>query len=200
MMIRIGVTGGTGSGKSTFAKYLAEYLDCPVIDADVLSRRASADKDVLEAIRTTFGDEYIAEDGSMDRKKMGALVFSDDASREKLNGIIHPEVRRMYFRDCARFEEDGEAYVIYDCPLLFECGLQGDVDKTVLVYTDDALRRERIMARDSLTYEQAESRMASQMDQDEKLPLANIVVYNDSSLSDLEKAAELTAQEIKNDR
>lgn len=199
-MIKIGVTGGTGSGKSTFAKYLAEYLGCRVIDADALSRRASADKGVLETIRATFGDEYIAEDGSMDRKKMGALVFSDDSSREKLNGIIHPEVRRMYFLDCARFEKEGEAFVIYDCPLLFECGLQGDVDKTVLVYTDDDTRRERIMTRDSLTREQAESRMASQMDQDEKLPLADIVVYNDSSLSDLKKAAEVTADEIKNDR
>ena len=199
-MIKIGVTGGTGSGKSTFAKYLAECLNCPIIDADVLSRRASADKDVLETIRKTFGDEYITEDGSMDRKKMGALVFSDDSSREKLNGIIHPEVRRMFFLDCDRFEENGEAFVIYDCPLLFECGLQNDVDKTVLVYTDDDTRRERIMERDSLTYEQAESRMASQMDQDEKLPLANIVVYNDSSLKDLEKAAEVTADEIRNDR
>ncbi|NLW70601.1 MAG: dephospho-CoA kinase [Eubacteriaceae bacterium] len=195
-MKKIGVTGGTGSGKTTFALLLGEALNCPVINADTLSREASALSETIDEIRKTFGEEYINSQGQMDRKKMGALVFSDERSREKLNGIIHPMVRKRYFEHCALYEAEGESYVIYDCPLLFECSLQGDVDKSILVYTRDETRLERIIKRDNLTKDEGISRMASQMSQDDKIDLSDIVIYNDSDIEDLKKAALIVAEEI----
>lgn len=190
----VGVTGGVGSGKSTVSKILSKELPGFLIDADEISRKVSELPETKDRIRQEFGDGVFKGD-ELDRKKLGKVVFSDPAKRAILNGIIHPMVKKV-FRERTVEHGDNE-YIIYDCPLLIEADLQHDVDLTLLVYVDEDLQLERVMTRDGLGKKDALDRINSQMKLEDKIPLSDIVVYNDSDLEDLKERVKAAADEIR---
>ena len=174
----VGLTGGIASGKSTLAAAL-RALGAPVIDADQLARDAvRRGSPALQAIVAAFGPRILALDGELDRKAMGALVFADPAARARLEAIVHPAVRQGVAEASARLAAEGQAVAFYDVPLLYERGLDREVDCVVVVHAPREVQVARLQARDGLTLAEAEARLAAQMPIDEKARRADVVVDN----------------------
>lgn len=186
----VGLTGGIASGKSTVSRQLAE-LGCHVIDADVLAREVVAPGEpALRAIAAAFGPEVLRPDGSLDRARLGALVFADPARRKQLEGITHPAIQARRRAILDRLAAEGfDGLVVQDAALLIEVGAH--VDRVVVVYAEPAVQRERLMRRDGLDAAEADRRIASQMPLAEKVKLAHYVI--DSSDSREETAAQVRA-------
>jgi dephospho-CoA kinase len=174
----IGLTGGIGSGKSTFATLL-RARGVPVLDADAYARAAVAPgAPALAEIARAFGPGVLAPDGSLDRAKVAAIVFADPGARRRLEAIIHPAVRRAMVEDTLRLTAAGEALAFYDVPLLYEVGLDRDLDSVVVVWAPRDVQRARLVARDGMRPDEADARLAAQLDLDEKARRADFVVDN----------------------
>lgn len=180
--MRIGLTGGIASGKSLVGERLAE-LGAVVIDADQLAR------DVVEPgtpglaqVRARFGDEVIRLDGSLDRAKLGDIIFSDAAARADLNAIIHPAVREEAARLAA--EAPTDAVVVQMIPLLVETGQQDNFDAVIVVDVPDDVQLARLMARNNLSEAEARARIASQAGRSERLAAATHVIDNSASVDE----------------
>ena len=187
----IGLTGGMGSGKSEAARHLIS-LGATHVDADAISRSITAPGgEALPAIREAFGDEVFYSDGTLDRRKLGDVVFADTAARHALEGIVHPRVQRISLEMADAARAAGEAAVLLDVPLLFETGMDALCDVTWVIHADREERIRRVMARDGLSREQAEARFASQMSDGERASRATRVIYNNQSMEKFK--AELTA-------
>lgn len=173
----IGLTGGIASGKSTVSELLTAF-GFKVIDADTAAREAVAKGTIgLEKVRETFGEEAIDENGEMDRKYMGDLVFNNPDQRLVLNEIVHPIVREIMDEKKQQYIEEGHN-VIMDIPLLFENELQDTVDEVWLVYTSESIQIDRLMERNDLTQEEAKARVYSQISIDKKSRMADHVIDN----------------------
>lgn len=173
----IGLTGGIASGKSTVSELLTAF-GFKVIDADTAAREAVAKGTIgLEKVRETFGEEAIDENGEMDRKYMGDLVFNNPDQRLVLNEIVHPIVREIMDEKKQQYIEEGHN-VIMDIPLLFENELQDTVDEVWLVYTSESIQIDRLMERNDLTQEEAKARLYSQISIDKKSRMADHVIDN----------------------
>ena len=183
---RIGLTGGIGAGKSTAAARLAAR-GALVLDADEIARRAlSPDGACYRAVTDAFGAEIHDQDGEIDRKALAAIVFSDGASREKLNGIVHPYViSEMLAKADAVFSRT-DGLVFFEVPLLFESGMDRKMDKNILIVSDEETRVARIAARDGCTREAALLRIRAQMTDEEKIKRADYVLQNDGTKEELE--------------
>jgi dephospho-CoA kinase len=190
----VGLTGGIATGKSTFAALL-RARGVPVVDADALARAAVAPgTPALAEVARTFGPEAIAEDGTLDRRRMAALVFADPEARRRLEAITHPAVRRLVQEETARLAAGGHDLAFYDVPLLFEVGLERDLDSVVVVHAPRSVQQERLARRDGLGPAEADARLAAQMDVEEKAARADFVVENAGSREALgEKADRLLA-------
>lgn len=188
----VGLTGGIASGKSTVSRQLAE-LGCRVIDADVLAREVVAPGEpAWHAVLEAFGREVLRPDGTLDRPRLGALVFADAEKRRRLEAITHPAIqarRDAILADLAARGFDG--LVVQDAALLIEVGAARRVDRLIVVYADRTVQLERLMRRDGLDPAEAERRVASQMPLAEKVKLAHYVI--DSSDSREETAAQVRA-------
>ena len=172
--MRIGLTGGIASGKSTVAREL-ERLGAVIIDADVLARDVVAlGTEGLKAVVARFGDAVLAADGSMDRRALARIVFADLQARADLNAIIHPRVRER----AAELEAAAPAgaVVVHVIPLLVETGQQDDFDAVVVVDTTVEEQLRRLTRRDSLTQTEAEQRVAAQASREERLDAATHVI------------------------
>lgn len=180
----IGLTGSIASGKSTVSRMLQE-LGATVIDADAivhdLQQPGAA---VTAAIAQEFGPGVIHPDGSLNRAALGSLVFADPARRKALEAIVHPAVREQIWQQVERCRAAGEAAVILDIPLLYEGGWEQMVDEVWVVYVDRAVQKARLMERNGLSPEQAEARMAAQMDLREKRARADRVIDNRGTLEE----------------
>jgi dephospho-CoA kinase len=193
----IGLTGGIGTGKSTFAAALREE-GVPVIDADALAREAVAPgSPELEQIVAAFGETARAPDGALDRPWVAARVFADSAARQRLEAIVHPAVRRGMTKERDWLTSEGHALAFYEVPLLFEVGLDREVDCTVLVYAAREVSLERLMRRDPLTREQAEARLAAQWPIEEKRSRADMVVMNDGAIEALRTKARILLADLR---
>ncbi len=194
--MRVGLTGGVGSGKSTVSALLAE-LGAVVIDADQLSREVVArGTPGLAAVVEAFGAQLLTADGELDRPAMGALVFADEAKRRRLESIVHPLVFERYA--ALEAEADPDDLVVHDIPLLAESGRAADFDAVVVVDVPDETRIERMIRDRGWTREDAESRIAAQATREDRLAIATHVVDNGGSLDALRERvlalhAELTA-------
>ncbi|KKI59051.1 dephospho-CoA kinase [Staphylococcus haemolyticus] len=173
----IGLTGGIATGKSTVSELLTAF-GFKVVDADIAARKAVAKGTKgLEQVRAAFGDSAITEEGEMDRKYVGEIVFNHPEKRLELNDIVHPIVREI-------MEEEKQSYlnqgydVIMDIPLLFENELQNTVDEVWLVYTSESIQIERLMKRNQLSLEDAKARVYSQISIDKKSRMADHVIDN----------------------
>lgn len=177
----IGLTGSIASGKSTVSLMFDDF-GIPVIDADKLSREAvKPGQPALAEIVRVFGEEMLLEDGTLDRKRLGKVVFSDDEKRKQLNEIVHPEIRRLMTNRRDAYVKKGEKAVVLDIPLLFESKLESYVEKIIVVYADRETQLRRLMERDGYTEREAEGRIKVQIPVKEKAELADAVINNNGS-------------------
>lgn len=181
-MLRVGVTGGIASGKSTVTRMLRE-LGAVVVDADQAARAVvEPNRPAWQKIRETFGEQYFLPDGRLDRPKLGQLIFNDERARRKLEAIVHPEVYRVLESEAQKAFEAGNNIVFFDIPLLFETGYQKQLDKAVVVYVDQDTQLKRLINRDRLTEQEAKARISSQMPLSEKAAMADFVIDNTGSV------------------
>ena len=182
-VLRVGLTGGIGSGKSEVARLLASY-GALVIDSDTLAREVVAPGTPgLAAVIDAFGQEYLTEAGALDRERLAALVFHDAAARERLNAIVHPLVAQAAAERLAGAPHD--AVVVHDVPLLVETGMARLFDVVVVVDAPRELQLERLVARRGMARADAEARVGAQATREERLAAADHVIANDGSLADL---------------
>jgi dephospho-CoA kinase len=185
MRLRVGLTGGIGSGKSEVARILAG-LGALVIDADALAREAVAPGSRgLERIAEKW-PAAIALDGTLDREALAAIVFHDGGARDELNAIVHPEVRRLGAEREA--SAGAEQIVVHDVPLLFEAGFYRFCDANVLVVAEAETRIGRVVARTGFTPQEVERRMKAQIDPERARELADYTIENDGTIAALAQA------------
>ena len=184
--MRIGLTGGIAAGKSSVSEILAS-LGAWILDADAVSREMVEPGSAgLEGIVREFGEKILKADGTLDRAALGAEVFSDDARRGRLNGILHPIIKSEMLNRAGRIESEyPDAIVIMDVPLLIESGWQDMADEVWLVTAPLEERIRRIALRDGLDRRQAERRIAAQMPDGEKVKYADIIINNDGNMDEL---------------
>lgn len=180
-MLIVGLTGNIAAGKSAVAARLAAH-GVPIVDADLLAREAVAPgSPALAAIAARFGASMLRPDGTLDRAALRQLVFRDDAARAALDAIVHPEVARLRAAAVERLRAAGATLVVCDIPLLFETGLDRDMDLIVLVDAPADVRRERLLRDRGLSAADADAMIAAQMPAERKRPLAHYVIENDGS-------------------
>jgi len=183
--LRVGLTGGIGSGKTEVSRRLASY-GAVVIDADAVAREVVAPGTPgLAEVVQEFGPDVLLGDGSLDRDRLGQLVFADDSLRMKLNAVIHPRVAgRMAELERAAA---GAPVIVHDVPLLAENHLAGSFDEVVVVDVPPRIQLERLARERGMPRAQAEARMRAQASRDDRLAIATIVVDNSGSLAELDR-------------
>lgn len=190
----IGITGGSGSGKSAAAEYFKK-CGAEIIDADTEARKLTQKGSAaLYAIAEHFGSEYIGEDGELQRKKLGSLVFADKKKLNELNEIINKYIRIDIDEKIAAAKAD---MVVLDAPLLIEYGLDKKCDKVIAVLADKAVRAERIIKRDGLSREDAENRINSQKNDEYYLEKADYIVYNNHTEEEVKEQINKIIRELK---
>ncbi|EAD9018123.1 dephospho-CoA kinase [Listeria monocytogenes] len=183
----IGLTGSVATGKSTVSNMI-QQAGIPLVDADIAARKVvEPGTEGLKEIVAYFGEEILLADGTLDRAKLGEIIFKDKEKREKLNGITHPRVKDYMLEARERFFRAGEELVFFDIPLLFESHLESLVDQIVVVWTTPETELKRLMERNNLTKEDALRRIESQMGIDEKARKADFVIDNNESLEKTQK-------------
>ena len=187
-MLRVGLTGGIGSGKSEVARRLAEH-GAVLIDADVAARKVvEAGSPGLAQVAEALGDEVLRPDGSLNRERLGEIVFGDPGLRAKLNAIVHPLVRAwMQEAERAAVQANGDAIVVHDVPLLAESRGTAGFDAVIVVDVPPDLQVERLVSQRGMPEEQARARMAAQASREQRLAVADIVIDNSGSLDDLDR-------------
>jgi dephospho-CoA kinase len=194
MSVVIGLTGGIGSGKSTVARMFRAF-GADVIDADAIVHELQAKgMPMVAELAAAFGPEILAAGGALDRKALGAIVFRDEAARQRLNDIVHPQVGAEFAKRLAAAVAADTPLVVLDIPLLFEGRKSGrgsaaarNVATTVVVWVPEPVQIERQIARDGCTREEAEQRVRAQMPLDEKRELADHVIDNSGPLEHTER-------------
>lgn len=188
-MLKVALTGGIATGKSYVCSRFAA-LGAPTLDADLLARKAVAPGSAgLGAVVARFGPEVLAPDGTLDRTRLAAIVFADDAARRDLEAIVHPAV----YADIEAWLASLSARVpppplaVVDVPLLFETGAAGRFDVVVVAACPPALQVARVMARDGATEAEARRRLAAQWPIEEKVRRADIVIRTDGSFADTDR-------------
>lgn len=184
-MLKVGLTGGIGAGKSEVSRLLVEH-GAVLIDADSIAREVVAPGTAgLAAVVEAFGEDVLAPDGSLDRPKLGSIVFADPQKLAVLNAIVHPLVgtRSRALEDAA--PED--AVVVHDVPLLAENGLASLYDLVIVVDARPETQLDRLVRLRGMTEEDARARMAAQAPRDKRLAIADVVIDNDVPLEELER-------------
>ncbi|WP_375179133.1 dephospho-CoA kinase [Enterococcus rotai] len=185
----LGLTGGIATGKSTVVKVFKE-LGFPVVDADVIAREiVEVGMPALAEIVSMFGTEILQPDGSLDRKKLGALVFSDKEKRQKLNALLSPFLREAILSQI-EMKKDRASLVVVDIPLLYEGGYEKDMDQVAVVYVPETIQLDRLMERDHLTEQEAWQRINSQLSIEQKKQRADIVFDNQKTIQETKKLVE----------
>ncbi len=181
-MLIIGLTGGIGSGKTTVAKLFSE-LDVPIIDADVIARQVvEPGTPALTEIAQTFGPDIIGKDGMLDRPAMRHIIFNDTNKRRQLEKILHPRIQQQMLAQAKTFNAD---YCIFVIPLLFETGQQHIVDRTLVIDSDDHLRRQRLKSRDNMSDDDIDKAFAAQVNPQQRLSLADDSITNNKDIDKL---------------
>ena len=197
-MLKIAVTGGAGSGKSTVVRMFKE-LGAQVLDADEVAREVVAvGAPAWEELRRTWGPDFFKEDGSLDRARVAQRVFSDPQARRRLNDLIHPQVALKIKERLEALEKQGAPLVVVEVPLLFEAGLQRAYDRVVVVFADPNDQVSRLEARDHRPQGEVAGILKAQWPLKEKLAQADYVVDNRGTLSDTRLQVKNIWRELKN--
>jgi dephospho-CoA kinase len=194
-MLLVGLTGGIGTGKSTVARML-EKRGAVVFDADVLARQAVAPGTPgFDQVIERFGPNVLAPGGGLDREALASIVFSDPAARRDLEGIVHPEVRRMFAEGCEEYR-DSDRVVVFSAPLLVETGMHTAFDLLIVVSAPVATQIERLMRDRGMAERDVQARIAVQLPLEAKAEVADILVDNEGTLEDLERRVELVWRDL----
>jgi dephospho-CoA kinase len=194
-MLLVGLTGGIGAGKSTVARML-EKRGAVVFDADVLARQAVAPGTPgFDQVVERFGPNVLAPGGGLDREALASIVFSDPAARRDLEGIVHPEVRRMFAEGCEEYRES-DRVVVFSAPLLVETGMHTAFDLLIVVSAPVATQIERLMRGRGMAERNVQARIAAQLPLEAKAEVADILVDNEGTLEDLERRVELVWRDL----
>jgi dephospho-CoA kinase len=188
-VLRAGLTGGIGSGKSEVSRRLAAH-GAVIIDADVAARAVVAPgTSGLVRVAEAFGDGVLGPDGALDRERLGAIVFGDPDSRARLNAIVHPLVGEWMraAEQSAVDRADGNLVIVHDVPLLAENRRATDFDLIIVVDVPPELQLERLVGQRGMTPDQARARIAAQAGREQRLALAGLVIDNSGSLADLDR-------------
>ncbi len=190
----VGLTGGIASGKSTVGR-LFRGFGVHVVDADLVARSIVAEgTDGFDEVVREFGGEVLGPDGALDRKKLGALVFGDEAKRKRLEAITHPRIAHKSMAELAALAARGEIYGIYEAALLIETGSHRMMQAVVVVASKPEHQLRRVVSRDGFSEEEASARIAAQWPLEKKIELADYVIWNDGSMAELEaRTAEVHA-------
>ena len=196
-MLKVGLTGGIASGKSTVSEAFAR-LGAKVLDADEVAREVVLPgKPAWTKLRHTFGSEFFHPDGRLNRNKLRRLVFADPEQRSRLNAIVHPEVmREIDFRFEQLTSSAEHAVVLVDIPLLIEVGVAHRFDKVVVVYANESVQVMRLMQRDGLSREEARQALSVQIDLREKAKKADFVISNSGTPGETQAQVEKVWQEL----
>jgi dephospho-CoA kinase len=188
-VLRAGLTGGIGSGKSEVSRRLAA-LGAVIIDADVAARAVVAPGTPgLARVAEAFGAGVLAADGTLDRERLGAIVFRDPGSRATLNAIVHPLVGEWMraAEQSAVAACGGDVIIVHDVPLLAENRRASDFDLVIVVDVPPEIQVERLVSQRGMTSDQALARMAAQATREQRLAVADLVIDNSGSLADLDR-------------
>ncbi|XP_011306521.1 dephospho-CoA kinase domain-containing protein [Fopius arisanus] len=185
-MFIVGLTGGIATGKSTVCQVFREY-GIPIVDADVVARKVvEPGKPALHKIHNEFGAEVINNDGTLNRVKLGELIFDDVEKRRKLNALTHPYIYKEICWQAFKYFLQGHPFIVMDLPLLFESGkMLNFLHKIIVVTCEEDLQLQRLMERSGFTESKAKLRIEAQMPQDKKVEMSNFVIENSSSLQDM---------------
>ncbi|MCM0595639.1 dephospho-CoA kinase [Weissella uvarum] len=184
-MFKLGLTGGIATGKSTISNYLKNEKHLPVLDADETAHAImEPGEPALTDIADTFGLDVIHSDGTLNRQKLGAIVFNDASKRTQLNQITHPRVFEKMQHTLTELEQQGAKIVVLDIPLLFESNQGMTYDAVCVVATDEANQLQRLMSRNQLNEDEARARMSAQMPLQQKINQADYVINNNGNLQD----------------
>lgn len=184
----IGLTGGIASGKSSVSSILGG-LGVEIVDADRVAREVVAPgSEALDEIVKAFGEDVRRADGTLDRERLGGIVFRDPGARARLEAITHPRIGKRSAERIALAMQSASPYVVYDAPLLVEVSGHRGLDALIVVAASEAQQIERAVARDGMTQEEAKRRITAQLPLADKVALADYVVQNDRSLAELEAA------------
>ncbi|XP_063902096.1 dephospho-CoA kinase [Zophobas morio] len=191
MVVLLGLTGGIASGKSTVSTIFTSLgskgtigvVDADKISADVLKPNTSTWKKVV----AIFGEEFLKKDKSLDRVKLGKVIFSDKSKRIELNKIVHTAILKEMLLAAVKLYFSGARVIIFDVPLLFETNFYKITSPNVVVYCSESKQIQRLMARSKLSVQDAKNRIKSQMSFKEKRKLADYIINNDGNLKYLEK-------------
>ena len=179
----VGLTGGIASGKSTVSNYL-KSMDFAVIDADQIAREiVDTGQPALEEICITFGKNILNADGSLNRKALGDMVFSNEKLLEKLNKITHPRIIKEIINKIELYKQNRKRSIVFvDAALLIEMNMRQLVDEVWLVKVDKETQRRRLMERNGLDFTEAENRINAQMSMEEKVKKADIIIDNNNGI------------------
>ena len=194
-MLKIGLTGGIGSGKSTVAEMFSN-LGITVIDADVIAHQLTqSGSDSFKEIKQLFGEEFISNNGELDRKKIAQTIFTNPSIKLALEKILHPRIKQHMLQEI----EQAQAchYIILAIPLLLESDFTDLVDRIIVIDADDDLRIKRTQQRDSRTEKQIKDIMSHQVDRDHRLQRADDILNNNGNLDDLSDAVTRLHQQYK---
>ena len=195
----VGLTGGISSGKSTVSSYLKQ-LKIPVIDADEVARKVvEPNSQGAIEIRRTFGSDVFEEDGSLNRQKLGELVFSKVENRQKLDELLQPLIKIMILEEIEAYRQKGENMIVLDLPLLFEKNYEELCEEIIVVYVPRELQLERLIRRNQYTKQEALSRIDSQLSIEEKRKRATVLFDNQGTIQQLYHQVEQWLVETKND-
>lgn len=188
-MLKIGVTGGIGSGKSTVCN-IFRNLGVPIFTSDEVGREIlNTSEEVKKEVRQSFGKDMYDADGNLDRVRMARLVFSDPVALNKLNSIVHPRVQAK-FEQWQKYHES-KSYIIKEAAILFETGVYHDLDKVITVFAPKEVRLERVMKRDGAIKEEVLKRMRFQYSDEERNRLADYIIMNEDEKDLLSQVMEL---------
>jgi len=200
-MLRVGLTGGIGAGKSEVSRLLARY-GAVIVDSDRIAREVvEPGTPGLAAVVGEFGTEVLAPDGGLDRAKLGSVVFQDRERLAALNAIVHPLVRERSaeLEEQARREAGEDAVVVHDVPLLTENGLAPLYDRVVVVEASQATRLERLLRTRGMDEREARARMAAQATPEDRRAVADIVIENDGTREELEQRVRTVWEELRSE-
>lgn len=184
-MLVLGLTGNIGCGKSSLSKIFREEFDIDIIDADIISRNIYKDKKILSKVFDEFGDSIKNNDGSLNRKELGNIVFNDDLKLIALNNITHPAIKEKILESIKIIENQNKSIVVIDAALLVEGNYLNILDKLLVVCCDEEIQIQRIIKRDSCSKNDAISRIKSQLSQKEKMSYADYIIDNSGTYEEL---------------
>ncbi len=191
-MIKVGITGGIGSGKSIIARFF-NLLDIPVYDSDKRAKNLiNSDIEIRAKLINEFGESIYKKNGALNRQKLSKLIFENKNHLNKVNAIVHPVVRKDFFEWGKKYQH--LPYILQEAAILFESGAHQLLDAVITVYAPEQQRIKRISQRDQTSVEQIKKRINNQMDEEKKKKLADFIIFNDEKHAVIPQIIEIDAK------